>query len=337
MAEDTQFRIASLTKVVGGVLTLSLVEDGVLALDDPISRWLPEMAAPRVLVAPDAPLDQTVPADQPITVRHLLTSTAGWGAVLEATPLQQAMFDREVFPGPLAPPMSGDEYVARVGALPLAFPPGEGWLYDTPIDVLGVLLARATRAPLSQLVAERITRPLGLDSTGFWATDPARLATAYHPTPDGELQVLDPPDGAFARPPEFEELSSGLVSTAPDLLRFFTALADGGAPLLRPESLALMTTAALTPTQRAQGEPILGPGGSWGMATAVDVEAAEPWMAVGRWGWSGGTGTTGYVDPVRDTVCVLLTQRAMTSPLDAPTEFWTAVATEGDGRRASRP
>jgi CubicO group peptidase (beta-lactamase class C family) len=82
------------------------------------------------------------------------------------------------------------------------------------------------------------------------------------------------------------------------------------------------------------GEPILGAGGSWGMATAVDVEAAEPWMAPGRWGWNGGTGTTGYVDPVRGTVCVLLTQRAMTSPLDAPTEFWTAVADEGDARLA---
>ena len=91
-------------------------------------------------------------------------------------------------------------------------------------------------------------------------------------------------------------------------------------------SVALMTADALTDAQRAQALPVVGPGGSWGLATGVDVEAAEPWMAPGRWGWDGGTGTTAYVDPRRRTVGVLLTQRAMTGPLDGFGEFWTAVA-----------
>jgi CubicO group peptidase (beta-lactamase class C family) len=215
--------------------------------------------------------------------------------------------------------------VSRVAGLPLAFQPGEGWLYDTGIDLLGVLLARATGKPLSHLVAERITGPLGMTATSFGTPDTGRLATAYQPGPGG-LEVLDPPDGVFAGPPRFEELSSGLVSTAPDLLRFFCAMADGGAPVLTAGSVALMTADALTSGQRQQALPIVGPGGSWGLATGVDVEAAEPWMAPGRWGWDGGTGTTARVDPVRGVVGVLLTQRAMTGPQDGFGDFWTAMA-----------
>jgi len=325
MQEDTLFRIASVTKPIGGALALSLVQDGVLTLDDPVARWLPEAASPRVLLSPSAPLDQTTDVTRPITVRHLLTLTCGWGAVLEETPLQAAMMERGVYPGPLTPQMSGDEFVARVAGLPLAFQPGEGWLYDTGIDLLGVLLARATGKPLSHLVAERITGPLGMTATSFGTPDTGRLATAYQPGPGG-LEVLDPPDGVFAGPPRFEELSSGLVSTAPDLLRFFCAMADGGAPVLTAGSVALMTADALTSGQRQQALPIVGPGGSWGLATGVDVEAAEPWMAPGRWGWDGGTGTTARVDPVRGVVGVLLTQRAMTGPQDGFGDFWTAMA-----------
>jgi CubicO group peptidase (beta-lactamase class C family) len=325
MSEDTLFRIASITKTMGGALTLSLVQDGVLTLGDPIARWLPEAASPRVLVSPGAPLDHTTEAQRPITVRHLLTMTSGWGAVLAQTPLQTAMMERGVYPGPLTPQMSGDEFVARVAGLPLAFQPGDGWLYDTGMDLLGVLLARATGKPLSGLFAERIAGPLGMTSTNFWAADAGRLATAYQPGSSG-LEVLDPPDGLFAAPPSFEELSSGLVSTAPDVMRFFCAMAEGGGPVLTADSVALMTADALSDTQRRQAFPIVGPGGSWGLATGVDAEAAEPWMAPGRWGWTGGTGATAHVDPVRGTVAVLLTQRAMTSPLDGFGDFWAAVA-----------
>jgi CubicO group peptidase (beta-lactamase class C family) len=325
MREDTLFRIASITKPMGAALALSLVQDGALALDDPIARWLPEAASPRVLVAPDAPLHQTTEVGRPITIRHLLTATSGWGCVLEETPLQRAMLERGVFPGPLTPPMSGDEFVARVAELPLAFQPGEGWLYDTGMNLLGVVLSRATGRPLSELVPERITAPLGMADTSFWTADVERLATAYTPGPDG-LEVLDPPDGLWSRPSRFEELSGGLVSTARDVLAFYCAMADGGAPVLTADSVALMTTDALTDEQRRQALPFVDAGGSWGLGTGVDVEAAEPWMAPGRWGWTGGTGTTAHVDPARDTVSVLLTQRAMTGPLDGFGDFWTAVA-----------
>jgi CubicO group peptidase (beta-lactamase class C family) len=325
MTEDTLFRIASVTKPMGGVLTMSLVDDGVLGLDDPAARWLPELERPRVVVAPDAGLEDTTDAVRPITVRHLITCTTGWGAIMQPTPLQRAMIDRGVFPSALQPPMTGDEFVATLAGLPLAFQPGDGFLYDTPIDVLGVLLARAAGRPLSELFAERILGPLGMTDTAFHAVDPARLATAYMPSGDG-LELLDPPDGEYARPPRFEELSSGLVSTVADVLRFYTAMADGGAPVVRPEALARMTADALTQEQRRSAVPIVEPGSSWAMATGVDVEAAQPWMAPGRWGWTGGTGTTAYVDPSRDTVCVLLTQRGMGGPRDGFDDLFAAVA-----------
>ena len=325
MEEDTLFRIASVTKPIGGALALGLVQDGVLGLDDPIGGWLPEAANPRVLVAPDASLDQTTEAHRPITVRHLLTLTSGWGAVLEESPLQQAMLERGIYPGPLPPQVSAEEFMARLAGLPLAFQPGEGWLYHTGLDVLGVLLGRATGRPLSELLAERIFGPLGMTSTAYWTPRVDRLATAYRPGPHG-LEVSDPPDGAHAAPPAFEALGSGLVATAGDVLGFFTAMADGGAPVLTPESVALMTADALTEEQRRQALPIVGPGASWGLATGVDVEAVEPWMAAGRWGWTGGTGTSAFVDPLRGSVAVLMTQREMTHALDRNDEFWTAVA-----------
>jgi CubicO group peptidase (beta-lactamase class C family) len=325
MSEDTLFRIASLTKPIGGALTLGLVADGALDLGDPIGRWLPEAASPRVLLSPDAPLEATTDVARPITVRHLLTGTSGWGVGMAETPVRSAMMERGVHPSPLTPPMSGDEFVARVANLPLAFQPGEGWLYDTGIDLLGVLLVRAAGKPLSELVAERIAGPLGMGSTSFWTPEFHRLATAYFPGPDG-LEVLDPPDGVFAHSPSFERLSGGLVSSAADVLAFFCAMADGGGPVLSAGSVALMTADALTDAQRGHAAPIVGPGGSWALATGVDIEAAQPWMAPGRWGWTGGTGTTAHVDPTRGTVAVLLTQRAMTSPLDGFDDFWTAVA-----------
>ena len=323
--EDSLFRIASVTKPIGAALVLGLVRDGALELDDPVERWLPEAAHPRVLADPGGSLDHTVEAQRPITVRHLLTLTCGWGAVLGRSPLQAAMIERAVYPGPAFPFMSADEFVTRVTGLPLAFQPGEGWLYHTGIDLLGVLLVRATGTSLSQLVRERITGPLAMSSTSFGASDASRLVTAYRPEPGG-LVVSNPRDGVFAGQPEFEALGSGLVSTAGDVLRFFTALADGGAPVAAAGSVALMTSDALDDRQRRQALPIVGPGASWGMGCAVDLEAFDPWMAPGRWGWSGGTGTSAYVDPVRNTVAVLLTQREMTGPLDRPTDFWTAVA-----------
>ena len=321
---DSLFRLASVSKPFAGALTLALAEDGVLGLDDPVARWLPELAAPRVLVDRRGPLDRTVPAERPITVRHLLTSTPGFGGIWDDSPLAEAIGAAGVGPGPLPPRLVPDEFMRRLGDLPLAAQPGAGWLYHISTDVLSVLLGRAAGRPLHDLLESRLTGPLALRSTGFWAADPARLGAAYLPG-DGGLELLDPSDRVSSRPPLFEGLAGGLVSTAPDVLTFLCALADGGAPVLRPASVAAMTTDSLTAAQRAEVADFLGPGRSWGLQVGVQVEPGAPWDQPGRWGWDGGTGTTGYVDPERDVVAVLLTQRGAFPGDPFLATFWRAL------------
>jgi CubicO group peptidase (beta-lactamase class C family) len=259
-----------------------------------------------VIVDPAGSLEDTVAVARPLTVRDLLTFGCGWGAIFAPTPLQREMIARGVFPGPRPPAFDGDEFVARVAALPMAFQPGTGWLYDTGMEVLGVLLARACGKPLSALLAERVFEPLGMADTAFWAVDVGRMTTAYTPAAGG-LEVSDPPDGRFARPPAFEMLGAGLVSTAHDLLRFFTGVDE----LVR--SVALMTSDALNDAQRAMARPVLGTA-TWGLGTAV-------WKR--GWGWDGGTGTSAR--RFGEIAGVVLTQREMTSSQDGFEDFWALV------------
>jgi CubicO group peptidase (beta-lactamase class C family) len=326
MAQDTLFRIASASKLVAGVLALVLVQDGVMALDDEVARWLPELASPRVMTDMAGPLDDTVPAQDPIRVRDLLTMTAGCGLVLTPGPLQSALSAEGLTPGPFPPPFSHDEFMARLGALPLALAPGAGWLYHTSIDVLSVLMARAAGRPLGALVAERIASPLGIQDLAFHAASVDRLATAYSPGAGG-LAVLDPPDGRFAHPPQFEALASGLVCAVPDFLAFMEMLALGGAPVLSPQNAALMGTDQLTEHQRGTAQLFLGEGRSWGLACEVNQSSNETAVAPGGFGWNGGTGTTAYVDPQRRMAGVFFSQRAMDSnrPTAAYIDFWDAV------------
>jgi CubicO group peptidase (beta-lactamase class C family) len=322
MRPGTVFRLASVSKLFAGVLTLALAEDGVLTLDDPVGRWLPELATPRVLAAPSAALDDTVPAERAITVRDLLTNTAGFGGLWDGSPLAGEYERRGIGPRPVPPAMDPAEFLRRLGELPLAAQPGERWLYHISAEALSVLLCRAAGRPLHQLLAERICAPLGLSATGFWASEP--LPRCYERA-DGGLRPWPMPPDAFTHPPLFEGLAGGLVSTAPDVLTFLGALADGGAPLLTPGSVRELTTDALTPAQRASGLDLLGPGRGWGLQTAVDLAPAVPGASAGRWGWDGGTGTSAWVDPGRDLAAVLLTQRMMTGPADGPDRFWEAV------------
>jgi CubicO group peptidase (beta-lactamase class C family) len=244
--------------------------------------------------------------------------------VVQPGPLQAEMLQRGVHGSALITDLPEAEFLHRLLSLPLAFQAGEGWLYHSGSDILGAVLARAAGRPVSGLLADRVFTPLGMTDTAFWTKDTGRLATAYVPGERG-LDVLDRPDGRWSAPPPFEQLSGGLLGTGPDVLRFFTAMADGGAGVLSPASLALMTTDQLTGGQRAQAGSFLGEGTSWGLHCAVDIAVTKPWTAPGRWGWSGGTGTVAWVDPSRDTVAVLLTQRAMTGPGDRLDAFAEAV------------
>ena len=256
MAADTICRTGSMTKPIVAACAMTLVEDCTLRLDDPVDEFLPELTDMRVLADPNGPLDDTVPANRPITLRDLLTFTLGTGMVPAepgTIPIADAL--RALHDEPEPPP---DEWIRRAGALPLVYQPGERWMYHTAANVTGVLIARATGMSFGDALRERICGPLGMTDTGFSVAGEniSRLSTAYQPDQaTGELVVEDGPDGYWSRPPAFEDGGGGLVSTASDYLAFASALMAGGAHdgervLSRP-SVTLMTTDHLTPSQKA--------------------------------------------------------------------------------------
>lgn len=325
---DTPFRIASMTKAVTATAAAMLLEEGELRLDEPVDRLLPELADRRVLKTMASPLDETVPAQRPITVDDVLTFRLGWGVVFEPTPIGQAVAGLPGFgmPNPAAP-FTTDTWLARLAELPLMAQPGERWLYTTGSNVLGALIERASGQTLDVFFVQRIFGPLGMKDTAFvGAAD--RLPTGYLPQ-DGKLTVYDPPDGAFARKPAFPAGDSGLVSTVDDFAAFARFLTSGVAPdgrrLLSDASLRRMTTDQLTPEQRKDGQLILGPHRGWGHV-GVYVEPSPEGIPKGAYGWGGGFGTTWFNDPSRDLTAILLTQRFFDSPEEPKIhkDFWRA-------------
>ncbi|MGD0391604.1 MAG: serine hydrolase domain-containing protein [Acidimicrobiales bacterium] len=313
VSRDSQFRIASTSKPVTGAAIMTLVDEGVVRLEDPVERWLPELAHRRVLRRMDGPLDDTVPAPRPITVLDLLTFTFGFGMVAEMFmaarpwPVVQAATDLHLCtlgpPNPDEQP-DPDSWIAGLGSLPLMAEPGRRWMYNTGASVLGVLAGRAAGIPFTDVVRGRIFEPLGMRDTAFWASDVSRLATAYVSTADG-LQVWDPPDGQWSHPPAFADGAAGLVSTADDLLAFARMFLAAGAPVLSEEAVAQMTRDQLTPAQRAGTADAFLHGRTWGLCQSVITDGPRS----GAFGWDGGLGTSWLVDPARALVVIVLTQR----------------------------
>jgi CubicO group peptidase (beta-lactamase class C family) len=335
MTRDTLFRLASLTKPITAAAVMLLVDDGRIALDDPVARWLPELAEPRVVRTPRSELDDTVPAARPITVFHLLASQAGYGLAADFSlphvrglfGLQGGSWEPAGFPLP-------DTWLARIGEYPLLHHPGDAWLYNTCSDLQGMLVARVTGRPLPEFLAERILAPLGMSDTGFSVPSDRRdrFATCYRADPDGTPVETDRPDGMWSTEPHFASGAGGLVSTAGDWLAFARMLlADGAGPdgrrVLSASSVRLMRTDHTTAAQRAASELFLQ-GQGWGFGGSVDVDPREPWNSPGRYGWVGGTGTAAHVDPATGTVAVLLTQRLMNGPVpeDIMRDFWRYAA-----------
>jgi CubicO group peptidase (beta-lactamase class C family) len=336
MRRDAIFRIASVTKQIAAVAAMTLVEDCRLRLDDPVDELLPELANRNVLRRPDGPLDDTVPAHRPITLRDLLTFRLGLGAVMEPPgtyPIQVAMEEAGLEPGPDSPPVEPGEWMKRIGGLPLMYQPGEKFLYHTGSDVLGVLMARVTGQPLGEVLAERVLGPLGMADTGFHvpATKLGRLPASYEPDPrTGELVLHDDPrHSRWGQPPAFPSAGGGLVSTADDLLAFCTMMLNKGRyrgeRILSRPSVELMTTDQLTPRQKEENAIFFDGRSGWGLGFHVILRRETLATSPGRFGWNGGTGTSVYTDPAEELIGILLTQRGMTSP-GPPTvyrDFWT--------------
>jgi CubicO group peptidase (beta-lactamase class C family) len=338
---DSLFRISSMTKPVTAVATMILVEECRLRLDEPVDRLLPELADRSVLASMDAALDDTVPATRPITVRDLLMFTMGFGQPLappDAYPILAEAHERDIGLGPphpseFPPP---DEWLRRLGGLPLMYQPGERWLYNTGSDVLGALIARASGQPFESFLFERIFAPLGMVDTSFSvpAAKLDRFATGYGTDFDtGDTVVFDEAvSGEWSRPPAFASGAAGLVSTADDYFAFAQMLLGGGrlgdVRILSRPSVALMTTDQLTPAQKAKGALVPGffDRFGWGLGVAVATRRTDAYTSIGSYGWDGGLGSVWRNDPAEGTVTILLTQRAWSSP-DPPAvcrDFWTS-------------
>jgi CubicO group peptidase (beta-lactamase class C family) len=338
MARDTIFRITSMTKPVTAVAAMILVEECRLRLDDPVDRWLPELADRKVLRAIDVPLDDTVPAKRAITLRDLLTFRLGYGMIPvfpERYPIQKAIAEAGFAPGPVFPSFPPDELMKRYGSLPLIYQPGERWLYNSGTEILGVLIGRVAGMTFGEFLSMRIFAPLGMKDTAFHVPEGkrGRFATSYardHATQ--RLQVFDDPaTGKFAGPPVFENGSAGLVSTADDFNAFAKMMLNGGRlgseRILSRPSVELMTTDQLLPAQKQGSELFLGDNRGWGFGMSVFTRRDDLSATPGSFGWDGGYGTSWYSDPKENLTGILLTQRMMDSPQPprAMLDFWTSI------------
>jgi CubicO group peptidase (beta-lactamase class C family) len=321
---DTIFRIASLTKPVTTVAALMLFDEGRFDLDEPIIRCAPELARMSVLRDPEGPLDETVDAIRPITFRDLLTHRSGLtvgdfhrGPVSRAYPeALGTQIDNRLTP---------DEWIARLATVPLIDQPGAGFHYGLSTDLLGFLVARLEGEPLSAVLEKRIFAPLAMRDTGFAvpAAKRDRRAGLCGFDEDGHLAALTAAPGrqALAERPDdmtFESGGQGLWSTIDDYLAFARMLigdSDCHEGLLRPETLALMTSNQLTPEERAStrmfGQRIFAAGHGYGMGVAVvmEPESADPIRCrggVGTIGWPGAFGSWWQADPNDGSVLIFL-------------------------------
>ncbi|MEW5631635.1 serine hydrolase domain-containing protein [Streptomyces hydrogenans] len=346
MSRDTVFRMASTSKPVTVAAAMILVDECRLRLDDPVDPWLPELADRQVLKNADGPLDDTVPARRPITVRDVLTSTFGLGMDLTSlgTPIMNAVFEQGLTPNLPVPMPEQDEWMRRLGALPLMHQPGERWQYHISSDLLGVLVSRATGQSFESFLRERLFEPLGMRDTGFHvpADQIHRLPPLYAPDPaTGEFHVWDEAEGGrHGAPPAFQSGGGGLNSTADDYHAYFRMLLAGGTHgterILSRPAVELMTTNRLSPEQQAARHKLAtdnvhvsfgqGQHGGWGFGMAVRTYRGD-YAPVGQFGWDGGSGTSTYADPVNGITGILLTQTGTSVPAPAHLfhDFWTTL------------
>lgn len=325
MQNDTIFRIASMTKPITTVAALMLVEQGRMALTDPIARWLPEFADMSILIDPQGPLDAVVPARRAITILDLMTHRSGLAYSFSASgPIAEA-YGQAL--GDVAEiRLSPHQWLAALGRLPLLYQPGERMHYGHSTEVLGYLVERVAGVSFPEFLRAHIFAPLGMRDTAFHvpADNRSRLARIYRAEEDG-LRAVDIP--IPQRPPIFCAGGGMLVSTADDYLAFARLLLGGGAVdgvrLLDRETVTMMRTNQLSDTQRAfpfLGKPYWrGMGFGLGLGIVTDP-ARHAWMGPGHAGaftWPGVWGTWWQADPQLDAVLLYMIQNVPASPAAA--------------------
>ncbi|TIS58789.1 MAG: beta-lactamase family protein [Mesorhizobium sp.] len=314
MIPDAVFRLASVTKPIVATAALALVEAGVISLDDPTAKFIPEFR-PKL----------TDGSEPVITIRHLITHTAGLDYGFRQ-PANDPYHRARASDGLDQPGLSMAENLARITSVPLSYAPGTSWGYSVAMDVLGEVMARAGGATLPDLVDRLVTRPLGMHDTAFVVRDRARLVTPYgdgpaepvamgehHLVPFGEGGAISFSPGRSFDPASFASGGTGMNGTASDILRLLETLRTGGGTVIRPETAAAMTTDAIPGLETTM------PGWGWGQGFAIlrDPAAALTPQATGTWRWGGVYGHSWFVDPTLDLTVVALTNTAIAGMMGA--------------------
>jgi len=332
MKADTIFRIASQTKAFTSTAVLALYEEGKIGLDEPVGHFIPTFTKTTVAVRDDSGM-KTVPARRAITIKDLLTHTAG---ISYGTDL----LVRDAYAAKGLGPAAGNGWytadkdepicvtMERLGTLPFVAQPGEAFVYGYNTDILGCVVEKASGMPLDEFVRARITGPLGLKDTRFYIppAERDRLAAVYGSGREGTIERA--PEGSEGQghyvegPRKSFAGGAGLTSTAHDYARFLELIRNGGAldgvRILSPRTVALMTT-----NQSGTLHSTTGLGFGLGFET-VDRYGASGMAGVGAFGWGGAYGTTYQVDPQSHLVTVLMIQ-LMPNATDIQPKFMTAV------------
>lgn len=311
---DTLWRLYSQTKPVTGMAVMMLIEDGLLKLDQPLASILPEFSAMRVLKNPDGPLDDTVPARTQITIRHLLTHTAGLGySIVSKGPIQKAYFAEGITPGAISrTPVPGFEsgmptpdiatFSKNLAALPLVYEPGTRWSYSVSLDLLGYVVETVSGLPLDKFLQKRMFDPLGMKDT-FFQLPAARVKdfTDNYFSFKGVLIPIDPAENSiYLDKPAFAYGGAGLVGSAADYDKFLTMLLGfgtyRGTTIMQPETAKLGMSNLLPPSVDLKGSWIAHHGFGAGGRVGLGTEKSP----AGTYGWGGAAGTSAFVDTVND-------------------------------------
>ncbi|MDB5448128.1 MAG: beta-lactamase [Phenylobacterium sp.] len=339
LAADTVFRIYSMTKPITSVALMTLVEEGLIALDDPVARHIPHWSDLGVFQAglPGA-FATTAPA-RPMQVVDLLRHTSGLTYGFQYRTNVDAAYRRLKIDL-----MHGERDLAgmvqELANLPLEFSPGEAWNYSVSTDVVGYLVETLTGKPLDQVFRERIFEPLKMTDTGFFVREDqrARFAACYEATPDGRMKLQDDPQTSpYLAPPALLSGGGGLVSTAADYLRFANMLVNGGeldgARILAPRTIKLMATnhlpggQDLTQLSRSLFSESTNAGVGFGLGFAVAFDPARALLpsSPGEFYWGGMASTAFWVDPVEQVSVAFMTQLMPSSSTSIRRELRTLV------------
>ena len=347
----TIYRIYSMSKVITGVATMIAYERGSFLLNDPISKYLPALAAPDVMEWGEEGEIRIVPARREITILDLLRHTSGISySFIAPPPLGQQYIDASLTPGirglpsdTALGPVGADKHatledmVEGLGKLPLVIQPGSAWHYGINMDVLGRLIEVSSGLAFPDFLQEHLFGPLGMTDSGFYVPDDRidRFAACYGPTPEGGMRLLDAPiSSEYREPPAMPGGGGGMVASAHDYMRFALMLANAGEldgrRILSPRSVELMMSSHLPvedfgarPLKYAVGETYAngGLGVGFGLSGSVITDPALTGLPLskGTFGWGGAASTFFWVDPEEDIAVVFMTQLVIsrTYPLRA--------------------